>query len=240
MKLLEIYLFSDAHFGFLNDENEKFEKFKILVQKIKKNTKKLIIIGDLFDFWFEYNSVIFSHYFKILVELYEISKDIETIYIAGNHDLWIGNFFKSINITPIVGKYEMNLNNKKIIIAHGDDLKFRIKTRDILLNPILVKLFKIVHPDLGINIAKFISRTSRKIHDNYPSKIPQWLWNYFDRIEGDVLIVGHLHSPIYDIRNNKKIACIGDWIHHFTYGILSESELKVLNLDDEIIYTLNL
>ncbi len=240
MELLEIYLFSDAHFGFLNNEKEKFEKFKVFAKRAKKNAKKFIIIGDLFDFWFEYNSVIFSHYFKILAELYEISKDIETIYIAGNHDLWIGDFFRSINITPIVGKYEIILNNKKIIIAHGDDLKFRIKTRDILSNSILVKLFKLVHPDLGISIARFISKASRKMHDKYPSKIPQWLWNYFSKIEGDILIVGHLHSPIYDIRNNKKIACIGDWIYHFTYAILTEKELKVLNLSEEIIYTLNL
>jgi len=192
---LKIYLFSDAHFGFSDDEEIKFRKFKKLLEEVKKNANKFIIIGDLFDFWFEYNSVIFSHYFKILFEIYNISKDIETIYIAGNHDLWIGNFIKNLNIKTIIGKYEMNLNNKKIIFAHGDDLKFRIKTRDILKNRFLVNAFKIIHPDVGIKIAKFVSKISRKAHNNYLKEIPNWLWNYFEKIEGDILIIGHLHSP---------------------------------------------
>jgi len=233
-------LFSDAHFGFSNDENEKFEKFKILLEKVKKNASKFIIIGDLFDFWFEYKSVIFSDYFKILYEIYKVSEKIETVYIAGNHDLWVGDFFKKINIKIIYGLYEMNIKNKKILLAHGDDLKFRIKTRDILKNPILVWLFKQIHPDIGIKIAKFVSKTSRRIHNNYPTKIPEWLWNYFEKKDGDILIVGHLHSPIYEIKNNKKILCIGDWINHFTYGIINENEIKVLDINDMLIYALNL
>ena len=135
---MEIYLFSDAHFGFSESEEEKFRKFKILMDRVRKNAKKFIIIGDLFDFWFEYDSVIFSHYFKVLNELYLVSKDVETIYIAGNHDLWIGKFFEKLNIKPIIGKYELIIDGKKLVFAHGDDLKFRVKTRDILKNPILV------------------------------------------------------------------------------------------------------
>ncbi|MEO0202577.1 MAG: UDP-2,3-diacylglucosamine diphosphatase [candidate division WOR-3 bacterium] len=237
---MKIYLFSDAHFGFFEDEKEKFEKFRILLEMIKRDADKFIIVGDLFDFWFEYESVIFSNYFKVLSEIYLVSKNVETIYIAGNHDLWIGNFFEKLNIKPIIGIYEMKINNKKIVFAHGDDLKFRIKTRDILRNPILIKLFKMIHPDLGIKLAKFVSKASRKAHDDYPEKIPNWLWDYFERIEGDVLIVGHLHSPLYDIRNGKKILCIGDWIKHFTYGIINNDEVIILSISGEVSYTLKL
>lgn len=237
---MKIYLFSDAHFGFSDKEEIKFIKFKKLLEEIKKNANKFIIIGDLFDFWFEYNSVIFSHYFKVLFEIYNISNNVETIYIAGNHDLWIGNFIKNLNIRTIIGKYEIKLNGKKIIFAHGDDLKFRIKTRDVLKNSFLVNIFKTIHPDIGIKIAKFISKISRKAHNSHLKEIPNWLWSYFDRVEGDVLIIGHLHSPTYSIRNNKKIACIGDWLEHYTYGILDENELKVLELEGKVIYTLNL
>ncbi len=237
---MKIYLFSDAHFGVSDEEEIKFRKFKKLLEEVKKNASKFIIIGDLFDFWFEYNSVIFSHYFKVLFEIYKISNDIEIIYIAGNHDLWIGNFIQNLNIKAVIGKYEINLNNKKIIFAHGDDLKFRIKTRDFLKNRFLVNIFKSIHPDIGIKIAKFVSRISRKAHNNNLKEIPDWLWNYFNKVDGDVLIIGHLHLPTYSIRNNKKIACIGDWLEHYTYGIIDEDKLSVLQLEGKIIYTLNL
>jgi UDP-2,3-diacylglucosamine hydrolase len=236
---LEIYLFSDAHFGFSESEEEKFRKFKILMDRVRKNAKKFIIIGDLFDFWFEYDSVIFSHYFKVLNELYLVSKDVETIYIAGNHDLWIGKFFEKLNIKPIIGKYELIIDGKKLVFAHGDDLKFRVKTRDILKNPILVWLFKMIHPDFGIKIAKFVSKTSRKAHNDV-DKVPAWLWNYFQKIEGDILVVGHLHSPMCEIKGNKKIICIGDWINHFTYGVINENEIKILNINEQVLYTLKL
>ncbi|MCX7948076.1 MAG: UDP-2,3-diacylglucosamine diphosphatase [candidate division WOR-3 bacterium] len=237
---MDIYLFSDAHFGFSKDETEKFQKYKALMDKVKKSAGKFIIIGDLFDFWFEYESVIFSNYFSVLAELYEVSKHVETIYIAGNHDLWIGKFFKNLNIKTVIGTYELPVNGRKIYIAHGDDLKFRIKTRDILRNRLLTFLFKQIHPDIGIKIAKFVSKVSRKAHNSYPLSIPEWLWKYVEIKNIEILIVGHLHSPIYEERNGRKVACIGDWLNHFTYGVIKDNKLMVLNIDDSIVYALNL
>lgn len=237
---MDIYLFSDAHFGFFKNENEKFQKYKILMDKVKKNAKKFIIIGDLFDFWFEYDSVIFSDYFNVLVELYEVSKNVETIYIAGNHDLWIGKFFENLNIKTVIGIYELQINSKKIHIAHGDDLKLRIKTRDILKNGLLTFLFKQIHPDIGIKMARFVSKISRKAHNTNLLSIPEWLWKYVERKNIEVLIVGHLHSPIFAERNRRKIACIGDWINHFTYGVIRDNKLMVLNIEDKMVYSINL
>ena len=224
-----IYFVSDVHFKISKSTKEinRRKKMYELFSKIKLTGGTLIIGGDFFDFWFDYNNFVPDEYKDIFIELKNLyNSGIKIHYIAGNHDYWdFGYFKKKFGGEFYIGDYDFQINNNNIKVTHGDgllknDSGYRL-LKKILRNKINIFLFKLIPPKIGYKTAKIVSNTSRHYnHDNNLSKkIKSELisWRKLDCNNNyDIILIGHYHqNGIYNI-NGKSIIFMGDWISQFT------------------------
>jgi len=235
--MIKAYFISDIHLGITESEEEdKREGFFLkFLNEIKDDATHIYIIGDLFDFWFEYKHVIPKKHFECLYTLKLLSdKGIEIHYFAGNHDFSLGTFFdKSIGIKTWQDEYTFNLGDKKFYLWHGDGLGkndggYRV-LKKILRNKWNLRFFRLFHPDYGIPFARFISGSSRKHtnklnHKRDESEYCDFAIERFN--EGfDYVMMGHRHNPLVHQVGHKKYINLGDWIEHFSYAIFDGEDL---------------
>ena len=231
-----IFIVSDAHFGSDEEEKARREKFFQFLEMVRERGERLILLGDIFDFWFEYRHHVNRHYLDILFHLKMTARHVETIYVAGNHDLWIDGILEDMGIRTYRNSFAMG----NVLFAHGDNLKVGFKTRDLLLNPVLVRLFYMIHPDWGYAIARAVSTTSRRRNEEVDT-IPEWMWKFvLSRVEQKNIVVGHLHVPMVEEREGKRIVCIGEWMRSYNYGVIEEHILSVKNMDGSVILSISL
>ncbi len=232
------YFISDAHLGIHYTGCEDRETHLIsFLRSIQGSASHLFIVGDLFDFWIEYRHAIRPVYFSILHEFKLLIENGTTIYyLAGNHDFALGPFLeKTIGLHIYPDHLDVTLQEKKIHLFHGDgilksDVLYRIWRR-VLRNPINQKLYKCLHPNIGIPIAMFCSGSSRLLLMNkWTEKKKQGYIRaakqYLDS-GADIIIMGHNHLPqLYDF--NGKIFCnTGEWLRKYTYAKLEEGTISL-------------
>ncbi len=232
------YFISDAHLGLGNKETEaKKETLLIsLFDHIKKEADSLYILGDLFDAWFEYKTVIPRGFHRTITKLDELVRNnIKVHYLAGNHDYWMDNFFSNdLGINVHFDAFDMVLDGKKIYMHHGDgfttnDHGYNI-LKKILRCPFNIKLYRMLHPDLGVTLAKKISRTSRKHSSNKHFGEEDGMKKAAQRKiqEGyDIVIMGHRHEPSFQKIGNGLYVNLGDWISHFSYAEMSDGVIAL-------------
>ncbi len=230
------YFISDAHLGGDNHSVEKRREKLLLdfLQYIEQKGEALFIIGDLFDFWFEYRTVIPRRYFNVLFALKVLTdRGVEIHYVTGNHDFWMDTFFpEDLHIQIHNNPLDIQIEGKRFHIAHGDglargDVKYRL-LKKILRYPFHIRLYRILHPDLGFTLADFCSRLSRNRRKN-KDRDEEYI-NYAQSrfLEGfDAVVMGHTHSPQEYIELNKTYINTGDWMTHFTYGKLEKGRLTL-------------
>jgi len=236
------YLFiSDIHLGLQDKETEE-KKEKLLVKFLRfaeSNCDELFIVGDLFDYWFEYRRVYQKGYYRTLAALKDITeRGIKLHYFIGNHDFLHRDFFsKEIGALMYHDPIEVNLNNKNFYIGHGDgmvenDNGYRI-LKMILRNKFTQWLYSLIHPDLGIALASGTSKTSR----GYTAK------KDYGEVDGlyeaarikiddgfDFVLFGHLHKRVFQEYNNGKYINLGSWLDEPCYGIFSGNKFEIINL----------
>jgi UDP-2,3-diacylglucosamine hydrolase len=235
-----IYCISDAHLAVKNSkiEEKKEKKLKLFLNRIRDEGADLIINGDFFDFYFEYNSVIPRRYFGILAKLKEIvDSGVVVRFVAGNHDFWVGDFFeKDLGIKVFRKSLKLRFYDKKIFIAHGDGLgRFdvgHLLLQILLRQPINISLFSLLHPDIAYTLGRWVSKMSRKKSSNnkrfslsgHPlRKFARDLWD-----KGyDAVILGHIHYPYLEKEGDKVFAIIGDWIDKFSYIRISRENISL-------------
>ncbi|MBN2030247.1 UDP-2,3-diacylglucosamine diphosphatase [bacterium] len=230
------YFISDAHLGGKNHSAEEQQEKLLLdfLGYVGQQGETLFILGDLFDFWFEYRSVIPRRYFKVLFALKAlIDQEVEIHYITGNHDFWMDTFFpEDLHIQIHDKPLDIQIEGKRFHIAHGDglakrDVKYRM-FKKILRHPFHIRLYRILHPDLGFAFADFCSRLSRnhrKIEDRDAEYINYAKIRFQEGFDG--VILGHTHSPQEYRESNKTYINTGDWMSHFTYGKLEKGRLSL-------------
>ena len=240
----KIYFLSDFHLG-APDEQSSLQREKKIVQflnEIKKDAEKIFLLGDLFDFWYEYKKVVPKGYVRILGKLAEITDmGIPVYFFVGNHDMWMKDYFqKELNITVYFEPTPFNLNGKKFLIGHGDGLgpgdggyKF---IKKVFRNKISQGLFGVLPPNIGMGIAKYFSRKSRaqtgQTEEQFLGEDKEWLISYCKEIlqkeKYDYFIFGHRHLPIdYDLNGNSRYINLGDWIRYFSYAIFEGNTLAL-------------
>lgn len=224
-----IYFISDVHLGAQASKTEKVKTRRLLsfFDHVGQYGDRLIIVGDLFDFWFEYRSVIPKGYSKIfcgLSFLQDLGKEVD--YIAGNHDFWMKNYLsQEFGVNLYFDQLELKINQKKFFIFHGDgisknDKGYRLLKR-IFRNRFNIFLYSLLHPDLGVPLAKWVSSLSRNHTGSQgppdDTDYVQFALKKFE--EGfDYVVCGHLHSPRMQPFGQKVYMNLGDWIDHFTYA----------------------
>jgi len=241
----KIYFASDQHFGAPTVEKSlKREKhFVHWLDTIKNDAEALFLLGDLFDFWFEYKHVVPKGFVRVLGKLAEL-KDAGVVihFFVGNHDLWMVDYFETeLNIPIYREPTEFILQGKTFLLGHGDGLgpgdkgyKFLKK---IFTNSVNNWLFRWIHPDVGLGFAKYLSMENKAISGEddiyFLGEDKEYLILFCKDVllqkHYDYFIFGHRHLPmILDLPSKSKYVNTGDWITYFTYGVLEDGvfELK--------------
>ncbi len=239
-----IYFASDFHLG-VPDEKSSREREQAVVNwlsSIEHDAQEIYLVGDLFDFWFEYAKVIPKGFVRLQGKIAElVDKGIPVIFFTGNHDMWMFDYFeKELGVKIYRDNIIREYFGKKIMIGHGDGLgpgdysyKFLKK---VFASKICQWLFARIHPNLGMWIADKWSRSSRLANDSkeqFLGEENEWLAIYckeqLQKVHYDLFVFGHRHLPL-DIRlsDTSRYINLGEWVHHRTYLKLSEhgAELK--------------
>lgn len=238
MKLPEgtkVYFASDNHLGAPNKQASlpREKKFVAWLDSIKQDAAAIFLIGDLFDFWFEYKMVVPKGFTRTLGKLAEISDSgIPIYYFVGNHDLWMNGYFEEeLNIPVFHQPKEFQFNNKTFFIGHGDGLgpgdKGYKQMKKVFTNPFSKWLFRWLHPDIGVRLAQHLSVKNKIISGDEDAKFlgedDEWLVQYAKRKletkHHDYFVFGHRHLPLEIALNaESKYINLGDWINHYSYG----------------------
>lgn len=234
----KIYFISDLHIGaeLAETRNDKLGKIYSFLNEINNMNNSLFIVGDLFDFWFEYKYFIPKKNYRIFYEFSKlIDNGVDIHFLPGNHDYWISDFFEQELGFSVHGEtLEIELQSKKVFIFHGDGISTKDKgyrfLKKITRSPINIFLFRLLHPDLGAWIAERASRTSRQ-YTSYKQLDDEadYLAYAKDKFEQsfDYVVTGHSHRPTIESIGANKLINLGDWINHFSYGLLMNGELSL-------------
>lgn len=242
----KIYFASDFHLGVPTYEKSLEREHKIVkwLDSIKADAEELYLLGDVFDFWFEYRTVVPRGYVRLLGKLAELSDSgIKIHYFIGNHDMWTFDYLeKELNVIIYRVPIEISYNGKAFYIGHGDGLgpgdhgyKF---IKKVFASKVCQWLFARLHPNFGIGIANYFSKKSRiatgTTDEKFLGEEKEWLVIYSKEILAkkhfDYLIFGHRHLPL-DIKiGSSRYINLGDWIQYFTYGVFDGAEFELKKL----------
>ena len=243
----KIFFVSDHHFGAPTSEASLIrEKYFIAwLDSVENELAELFILGDLFDFWFEYKHVVPKGFVRVLGKLVNLSdKGIKIHFFVGNHDLWMKDYLqKELGINVYFEPKTFTYNDKTFLIGHGDGLgpydKGYKRMKKVFTNPVAKFFFKWLHPDLGVRLAKYLSVKNKLISGDedvqFLGEDKEWLVQYCKRkLESkhyDFFLFGHRHLPM-DIQLNEQSKYIntGDWIVHFTYAVFDGTTLALKKL----------
>ena len=251
----KIYFLSDFHLG-APDYIKSLEREKIIVRflnDIKEDAAEIFLLGDMFDFWYEYKKVVPKGYVRLLGKLAELTDaGIPMHFFVGNHDMWMKDYLQTeLNIPVYYHPEEFERNGKKFLIGHGDGLgpgDHHYKgLKKIFRNPLSKWLFGILPPVMGIALANYLSRRSRvrtgKTEEVFLGEDNEWLVAYsremLTKKNIDFFVFGHRHLPIdYRLNNNSRYINLGDWIRYFTYAVFDGQDMILKSYtgnDDKII-----
>lgn len=240
----KIYFASDNHLGAPTQEQSRprERKFVAWLDEIKQDAAAIFLMGDLFDFWFEYKTVVPKGFTRTLGKLAEISDSgIPIYYFVGNHDLWMNGYFEAeLNIPVYHQPKEFTFNNKIFLIGHGDGLgpgdKGYKRMKKVFTNPFSKWLFRWLHPDLGVKLAQYMSVKNKLISGDEDAKFlgdeNEWLVQYCKKKQEekhrDYYVFGHRHLPLnIALNETSKYINLGDWISYYTYGVFDGETLEL-------------
>lgn len=240
----KIYFASDQHFG-APTRATSLPREQIFIQwlsQIKNDASTLFLLGDLFDFWFDYNTVVPKGFIRVLGKLAELRDAGVAIYFfVGNHDLWMKNYLTEELDIPIFFKpTEFKINKKLFLIGHGDGLgpgdKGYKRMKKVFTFPFFKWMYRWLHPDIGVKLAQYLSVKNKLISGDddaiFLGEENEWLVQYckykLNSKHYDYFVFGHRHLPLnIKLNENSSYYNLGDWIKYYTYGVYdSEFNLK--------------
>ncbi len=241
----KIYFLSDFHLGVPDASSSLLREKKVVafLESIKADAYMVFVLGDLFDFWFEYRKVIPKGYVRILGKLAELTDaGIPVHFFVGNHDMWMSGYFESELNVPVYFEHKTYFfNEKKFVIGHGDGLgpgdngyKF---LKQIFRNPFCKFLFGLIPPFFGISLAEYFSKKSRiatgHTDDHFLGEEKEWLLQFckseLEKGHVDYFVFGHRHLPIdYSLNDHSRYINLGDWIKYNSYAVFDGSQLKLI------------
>ena len=243
------YFASDFHLGVPNYEESLIREKKIVqwLDSIKDDCTTLFLLGDIFDFWYEYNSVVPRYFTRLLGKLAELSDSgIHIFFFKGNHDMWTFDYLeKEIGVQVIDEEWIGEINNTKFYIHHGDALGKGETTykliRKVFRSKLGIWLFHRLHPNFGVGLANFLSRKSRNKNAVLDQiEIPleneyqfQFANNYLKENSVDFFVFGHRHKPMdIPLHDNSRLINLGDWVSQFTYAVFDGNEMELKTYSD--------
>lgn len=235
----KIFFASDFHLG-VQDSLIREKKIVNWLNQIQPETAALFLLGDIFDFWFEYKHVVPKGFTRFLGKLASFTdQGIPVIFFTGNHDMWMFDFFPNeLNIPIYREPQAIMINEKHFFIGHGDglgqgDRSYKL-LKGIFANSFCQWAFRWLHPNLGMALAHLWSQNSR-INSKDEGIIPpeeDRLLTYCKDLESkqhhDHYIFGHNHQPTeIEVDENSRYTNLGEWVNHFTYAVFDGSSLHL-------------
>ena len=234
---LSAYFISDAHLG-VDPPGAVPDREKALVrflESIRGKASHLVVVGDLFEFWYEYVDYVCSNHFELFFALHELVKSgCEVHLLRGNHDFAYGDFFPKNFGIGVHRQLTLEIQGKRVVFHHGDgvaksDCGYRLFRR-VLDFPLNRFLFRQIHPDWGMALARFVGRSSRKAGESRVIKMNEYLeWadRTLAREQADCCVLGHHHiAGLWDVKNGR-VASAGEWIKKLAYLQMEAGEIKV-------------
>lgn len=244
----KIFFASDFHLG-VPDYDTSLQREKNIVawlDTIKDEAHSIYLLGDIFDFWFEYKYTIPKGHIRLLGKLAELrDHGIPITFFTGNHDMWMFDYFpKELGIPVYRDPQLLKVGDQTLLIGHGDGLgpgDYTYKFIKKFFNSRICQwLFARLHPNLGIFIANTWSRKSRisnmKREEKFEGEEGEFLWVHCRQLESakhhDFYIFGHRHLPLdLKVTATSRYINLGEWVHFKTYGVYDGTnvELKTFN-----------
>jgi len=238
MHATSVFFVSDAHLGVdpAAQEGARTARLHDFLNSLPGRASSLYIVGDLFDFWFEYRTAIPRRHFPTLAALARLREaGVDIAYLNGNHDFWLGTFFRdTLGIRTVDGGVPVEAQGRRLWLHHGDglvggDAGYRA-LRAVLRSRAGIALYGLLHPDLGIPLAHVVSRWSRHSRGDRPLDGDR-LWTRIAEprfAEGfDTVMVGHFHHAWERREGARAFFMLGDWIDSFTYVVLADGRLTL-------------
>lgn len=247
---MKTYFASDFHLGIdaRHTSAERERKLVRWLEFIRSDAEAIYLVGDLFDFWFEYRTVIpkgFTRLFGKLAELRDAG--IPIYFFTGNHDMWMFRYLQDELGIPIIREPILReIHGKTFLIGHGDGLgpgdygyKF---IKKVFANRLCQWLFERLHPNFGIGLAQYWSGKSRHANageEKFLGGDNEWLLVYcnekLDSTQVDYFVFGHRHLPIdYLLKNqHSRYINLGEWMHHYSYAVFDGQDMKIHFFENE-------
>ena len=241
----KIYFLSDFHLG-IPTQAESLVREKMIVRfldEVKTHASEIFIVGDMFDFWYEYKYVVPRGYTRLLGKLAELSDaGIKLHFFVGNHDMWMSNYFQQeLNINVYYEPQEFERNGKTFLIGHGDglgpgDAGYK-RLKKIFRNPFCQWAFGMLPPSIGMGLANYMSRRSRaktgNVEETFLGEDREWLLIYsrekLKEKKYNFFIFGHRHLPIdYLLTPESRYINLGEWLNFFTYAVFDGENVKLI------------
>jgi UDP-2,3-diacylglucosamine hydrolase len=246
----KIYFISDFHLGAPDKEKSLVREKRIVrwLDMVRSDAAEIYLMGDIFDFWFEYRHAVPRGYVRLLGKLAELADSgIKLHYFTGNHDMWVFDYLPSeIGLTIYREPVERVIGKRTFYIGHGDGLgpgdhgyKF---IKKVFANKFCQWLFARLHPNFGIPLALYFSRKSRiatgTADEKFLGEENEWLIVYSKELLAkkhyDYLIFGHRHLPL-DIKlgSESRYINLGEWINYNTYAVFDGDDISLLKFESE-------
>lgn len=245
MSSKKIYFASDFHLGVPTIESSLVREKAICawLDAIKQDASEIFLVGDIFDFWYEYTYTIPKGFTRLLGKIAELTDSgIKVHFFTGNHDLWMKDYFTTeLNVSVFHEPVVRDFNGKKFFIGHGDGLGPGDKNYKLLKLVFTSKLcqwlFSRLHPNFAFYIARKSSKRSRIItadsDEKFLGKENEWLYlfskEYIKTNHIDYFIFGHRHLPLdLDLDGKSKYINLGEWINYRTYAVFDGADVKLV------------
>ena len=240
----KIYFLSDFHLGAPNPE-ASLQREKLIVQfldGIRNDAAAIFIVGDMFDFWYEYRRVVPRGFVRILGKIAELTDaGIAIHFFVGNHDMWMKDYLQQELSVPVYFEpKEFMFNDVRFLVGHGDgvgpgDHGYK-RLKKVFRNPVCQWLFGILPPAVGIGLANYFSRKSRaatgQSEEHFLGDDKEWLLIYCreEVVKKNIgfFVFGHRHLPIdYRLNTGSRYINLGDWINYQTYAEFDGKEMRL-------------
>ena len=249
----KIYFLSDFHLG-SPDANSSLVRERQVVKfldDIKRDAEQIFIVGDIFDFWYEYRKVVPKGHVRLLGKMAELTDaGIPIHFFVGNHDMWMKDYFEKELTIPVYYEPQTFVRGgKKFLIGHGDGLgpgdRGYKMLKKIFRNRFSQGLFGILPPVFGVGIANYFSRKSRIAtqleEEKFLGEENEWLIDYCKKRLAeehfDYLIFGHRHLPIdFHLPGGSRYINLGDWINYYSFAVYDGEDLDLRSYDPSLDY----
>ena len=246
----KIYFASDFHLGVPDYESSLVREKRVIrwLEQVRHDAKEIYLVGDLFDFWFEYKTAIPRGFVRMLGKIAEITDSgIPVYFFTGNHDMWAFDYLpRETGVQLFREPIEREYGGKKFFIGHGDglgpgDYSYKF-IKKVFANKLCQWLFARLHPNFGIGLANYFSGRSRKVNHETDEKFlgedKEFLILFCkEKLQTkhyDYFVFGHRHLPLdIDLNGKSRYINLGDWISYFTYAVFDGENLELKTFEKE-------